>query len=93
MACCEVEQLPHCPQFVASELMNKCFVGRAGDERSDHIRIHNIEKLVALLGKAANVLTQSLSHFLLIGFEILGISRAHVCALKVPYEDALQVCP
>ena len=27
------------------------------------------------------------------GFEILGISRAHVCALNVPYEDALEVCP
>ena len=27
------------------------------------------------------------------GFEILGISRAHVGALKVPYEDALEVCP
>jgi hypothetical protein len=27
------------------------------------------------------------------GFEILGISRAHVGALKVPYEYALEVCP
>jgi hypothetical protein len=27
------------------------------------------------------------------GFEILGISRAHVGALKVPYEDALEVYP
>jgi hypothetical protein len=26
-------------------------------------------------------------------FEILGISRAHVYALEVPYEDALEVCP
>jgi len=26
-------------------------------------------------------------------FEVIGISRAHVCALKVPYEDALEVCP
>ena len=30
---------------------------------------------------------------MLIGFEILGISRAHVGALKVPYEDALEVYP
>ena len=73
--------------------MDKCFVGCVENESSDHVRIHDIGKLIALLGKAANVLTQSLSHFFLIGFEILGISRAHVCALKVPYEDALQVCP
>jgi hypothetical protein len=27
------------------------------------------------------------------GFEILGVSRAHVCALEVPYEDVLEVYP
>ena len=27
------------------------------------------------------------------GFEILGISRAHVCALEVPYENAVEVSP
>jgi hypothetical protein len=26
-------------------------------------------------------------------FEILGVSRMHVCALEVPYEDALEVYP
>jgi hypothetical protein len=30
---------------------------------------------------------------LLAGFEILGISKAHVCAIKFPYEDVLEVCP
>ena len=79
--------------FEASELVNECFVGRARDECSDHVRIHDIGKLIALLGKEANVLTQSLSHFLLVGFELSRISRVHVCALKVPYDDALEVCP
>jgi hypothetical protein len=37
--------------------MDECFVGRAKDERSDHVRIYDIGKLVALLGKAADVLT------------------------------------
>ena len=93
MACHKVEQLPRRPWFAASELVDECFVGRAKDESSDHVRIHDIGKLSTLLGKAADVLAQSLSHFLFAGFEVLGISRAHVCALKVIYEDALEVCP
>ena len=56
MVCCEVEQLLRHSWFVAYELMNERFVGRARDERSDHIRIHDIRKLVALLGKAVDVL-------------------------------------
>ena len=56
VTCHEVEQLPRCLWFAAPELVDECFVGRAGDERSDHIRIHDIGKLVALLGKAVDVL-------------------------------------
>ena len=93
MACREVEQLPHRPRLATSELMDECFISHAIDECSDHVRIHDIGKLIALLGKAVDVLAQSLSRFLLAGLEILGISWAHICALKVPYEDALEVCP
>jgi hypothetical protein len=49
--------------------------------------------LIALLEKAGDVLTYSLSCFLFAGFEVPGISRVHVCALKVPYKDALEVYP
>jgi hypothetical protein len=56
VACCEVEQLPCSPWFATSELMDECFISHARDECSDHIRIHDIRQLVALLGKAANVL-------------------------------------
>jgi hypothetical protein len=56
VACRKVEQLPCCPWFAASELMNECFIGHAGDECYEHVRIHDIEKLIALLGKAADVL-------------------------------------
>ena len=55
VACCEVEQLPRRSWFAASELMNECFIGRARDKCSDYIRIHDIGKLIALLGKAADV--------------------------------------
>ena len=54
--CREVEQLPRPSWFVAPELVDERFVGRAGDECSNHIRIHNVGKLVALLGKMAAVL-------------------------------------
>jgi hypothetical protein len=56
VACREVEQLPCHSPFAASELVDKCFVGCARDERSDHVRIHDIRKLIALLGKATDVL-------------------------------------
>jgi hypothetical protein len=36
--------------------MDECFVGHARDERSDHVRIHDVGKLIALLGKVADVL-------------------------------------
>ena len=52
----EVEQLSHRSRFVAPELVDECFIGRARDERSDHACIHNVGKLVALLEKAADVL-------------------------------------
>ena len=82
MALWEVEQLPCRPRFAASELIDGCFVGHARDERSNHARVHDIGKLIALLGKAVDVLAQSFSRFLLAGFEILGISRAHVLSMK-----------
>jgi hypothetical protein len=36
--------------------MDECFIGRAGEEHSDHIRIHDVWKLIALLGKAVDIL-------------------------------------
>jgi hypothetical protein len=73
--------------------MDECFIGHARDERSNHVHSHDIRMLIALLEKAGDVLTYSLSCFLFAGFEVPGISRVHVCALKVPYKDALEVYP
>ena len=56
VACHEVEQHLRRPWFAASKFMNDCFVGRARDERSDHVCIHDIGKLIARFGKAADVL-------------------------------------
>jgi hypothetical protein len=93
MACCKVEQLPCHSRFVASEFVDEGLVGCTRDERSDHVHIHDVGKLNALLGKVEDVLTQSFSYFLLAGFEILRVSMAHVRALEIPYEDVLEVYP
>jgi len=57
MACHEVKQLPCHSWFATSELMDECFIGHARDECSDHVCIHDIRKLIALLGKVVDVLT------------------------------------
>ena len=48
VACHEVKQLPRHPWFAASELVNECFVGCARDEHSDHVRIHDVRKLIVV---------------------------------------------
>jgi hypothetical protein len=55
--------------------VDECFIGHAKDECSDHVRIHNVVKLIALLGKAADILTQIFSRYLLANFEILGVEK------------------
>jgi hypothetical protein len=56
MAYSEVEQLLRHSQFAASKLMDECFVSHARDERPDHVHIHDVRKLIALLGKTVDVL-------------------------------------
>jgi hypothetical protein len=56
MAYSEVEQLLRHSQFAASKLMDECFVSHARDERPDHVHIHDVRKLIALLGKMVDVL-------------------------------------
>ena len=55
--------------------MDECFVVHARDECSDHVRIHNVVKLIALLRKATDVLIEIFSHYLLAGFEITGVEK------------------
>ena len=42
--------------FAMSELMDECLIGCARDERSNHVRVHDIRELIALLGEAVDVL-------------------------------------
>ena len=56
MTCREVRKLSCHPRFAVPDLVDECFVGRAKDEGSDHVCIHDVEKLIALHGKAVDVL-------------------------------------
>ena len=56
MTCHEIKQLPRHSWFAAPELVDKYFIGHARDERSNHVHVYDVEKLVALHGKAADVL-------------------------------------
>ena len=56
LTCHEVEQLPRHSWFAAPELVDKYFIGHARDERSGHVRIHDVRKVIAQLGKAVDVL-------------------------------------
>ena len=56
VACCEVEQLPRSSRFATSELVDECLIGCVRDERSDHVHVHDIRELIALLGEAVDVL-------------------------------------
>jgi len=49
-------KLQHRSLLATSELVDECFIGHARDECPDHVRVHDIGKLIALLGKAVDVL-------------------------------------
>jgi hypothetical protein len=87
---CEVKQLSHRPWLVASELVNKRFIGGTKDERS-YVYIDDIRELIALLGEAADVLSKSLPGLLLAALEVPRVVRAQVSALEVHHKDALEV--
>jgi hypothetical protein len=46
---CEVEQLPCRSWFAVPELMHECFVGRAGDEHSNRVCIHDVGESPSLV--------------------------------------------
>ena len=49
-------KLQHRSLLATSELVDECFIGHAKDECFNHVRIHGIRKLIALLGKSGGVL-------------------------------------
>jgi hypothetical protein len=67
--------------------MDKFPTGGAGDECPDDVRVSDIGKLGALLGKALYKFSKSLIWLLAAAPEVPGIPKVHVCALEIPYKD------
>ena len=59
----------------------------------DDFRVTNAWQLGALLGKASDKVSKRLVQPLATTLEVLGVPRAHVCALEIPDEDPNQVAP
>jgi hypothetical protein len=89
----DIQELTCLCRGLAAQLVDKFPTSGADDKCLDDIRIGDIGELGALLGKAPDKLSQSLIGLLAAVSEVLGIPRAHVCALEVPHKDLDQVGP
>ena len=78
---------------LASQLMNQILAGSPGQEGSYNVGVGDVRELVALPGEAPDVPTEGLTGLLMAVFEAPWVPRVLVCALEVPHEDLLQVCP
>jgi len=67
--------------------------GGTGDEGSDDVGVCDVGELGALLGESPDEVPEGLIGLLSAAPEVLGVSRAYVCAAEVPDEDPDQVGP
>jgi hypothetical protein len=89
----DVHQLARPGGSLATQLAHQVVTSGAGEERADGIRVGDVGQLGALLQKSPDVVPQGLSQLLAAASEILGVLRAHVCALEVAGEGFDQVVP
>jgi hypothetical protein len=87
----EVHQLARPGGSLATQLAHQVAASGAGEERADDIRVCDVGQLGALHRKSPNVVLQGLSRLLAAASQILGVPRAHVCALEVAGEGLDQV--
>ena len=73
--------------------MHQLLESGAGDERPNDVGVRDVRELGALLGETPNEVSERLIRLLMVAPRVLGVSRAHVCALKIPNEDPDQVGP
>jgi len=67
--------------------------GGTGDKGSDNVGVRDVGELGALLGESPDEVSEGLIGLLPTTPEVLGVPRAHICALEVPDEDPDQVGP
>jgi hypothetical protein len=89
----DVHQLARPGGGLATQLAHQVAAGGASEERANDIRIGDVGQLGALLRESSDVVPERLSRMLAAASEILGVPRAHVCALEVAGEGLDQVVP
>ena len=83
----DVEQLAGTRGGLASKLVHQLLTGGASDEGFDDVGVRDVGELGALLGKTPNEVSERLIRLLPTTPEVLGVPRAHVCALEVLDKD------
>jgi len=73
--------------------VHKLFASGARNEGSDDIGVRDVGELSALFGESPDEVSERLIELLPTAPEVLGVPRAHVCALEVPDKDPDQVSP
>jgi hypothetical protein len=89
----DVHQLARPGGSLATQLAHQVATSGAGEKRADDIRVGDVGQLGALLRKSPDVVPEGFSWLLAVASEILGVPRAHVCALEVVGEGFDQVVP
>ena len=75
------------------KLVHQVPARRAFKEGIDDLDVGDAGELGALLGEAPHVVTQGLIGLLPTPFEVPGVPKVHVRALKIAHEDMDQVGP
>jgi hypothetical protein len=73
--------------------MHQLLTGGAGDEGSDDVGDYDVGDLGALFRETSDEISERFIRLLPAVLEVLGIPRAHICALEVPDKDPDQVNP
>jgi hypothetical protein len=88
-----VEELIRDLWLVMSELMHQGLTVCVRPERWDDVNIVDFWELMTLLGETPDVVPHGFDLFLPAPLQIPGVTRPHVCALKVIGEDFLEILP
>jgi hypothetical protein len=86
-----IQELPHRVRGLMAERVDERLAGGVVDEGVDHVGIGNVRELIALLGKALNVLLKGLVGPLLVVAEVPEVPQAGVGTLEVADENHMEI--
>jgi hypothetical protein len=93
MVCRKVKEILGGLGLEAAQFLDQGLPGSTGEQSPDNVCVDDVGKVVALLGEASDVLTQSLTVRLLAALEIPRVARSGIGALKVSHEHLLKLSP